>query len=291
MGAFNNKGILFALGAAIVSGVSIYLNKFVVGQTDPVLFSFLKNLLVAIVLGAFLVKFSDVKKAFSKKTALPLGYVSLFSGGLAFLLFFLGLKETTAVSANFFHKSMFLGVLALSIFLLKKNLSFRNLAVSGAILAGNFLFWKVAKISLNYGDFLILGATLLWAGEATIVEKFLSKVPARTLSLVRFAGGLPVLLSFLLFGKRTDWSIAFNSFQWTLGLAGVLLLYALLYFSAVKTSGAFATTAVLSASPLVTYALSSGLSFPTLSQGFGAAIIVGALSYFLLSERRAVASS
>ncbi len=291
MGAFNNKGILFALGTALVSGVSIYLNKFAVGQTDPVLFSFLKNLLVAIVLGAFLVKISDVKKAFSKKTSLPLGYISLFSGGTAFLLFFLGLKETSAVSANFFHKSMFLGVFALSIFLLKRNVSLKNSLISGAILLGNFLFWKVAKISLNYGDFLVLGATLLWAGEAVIVEKFLSKIPAKTLSLVRFAGGLPVLLLFLLFGKKTDWSIAFNSFQWTLGLAGVLLLYSLLYFSALKESGAFATTAVLSASPLVTYALSSGLSFPTISQGVGAGIIVGALFYFLLSERRAVASS
>lgn len=291
MGAVNNKGILFALGTALVSGVSIYLNKFAVGQTDPVLFSFLKNLLVALALGVFLVKLPDVKKAFSKRTALPLGYVSLFSGGLAFILFFSGLKETTAVSANFFHKSMFLGVLALSIFLLRKNLSFRNLALSGALVLGNFLFWKVAKIAFNRGDLMILFATALWAGEAVLAEKYLFGLSAKTLAFVRLTGGLPVFVGFLLFGRKTDWSIALNSFGWTLGTALLLLLYVIFYFSAIREIGAFTTTAVLSASPLVTYALSSGLSFSTLFQGVGAGIIVGALFYFLLSERRAVASS
>lgn len=285
------KGIFLALGAAVVSGISIYLNKFAVGQTDPVLFSVIKNLLVAIFLGAFLVKYADLKKAFSKKTVFPLSYVALGSGGLAFLLFFLGLKETTAVSANFFHKSMFLGVLILSAVLLKKSFSARNIAISALILGGNFLFWKVSGISFNYGDLLVLGATALWSLEAILVERFLPAVSAKTISLVRFAGSLPILGLFLTFGQKTNWTLAFASFSWTLVLALVLLTYSLLYFSAVKTSGAFASTAVLSISPVVTFALSSGIPFSTLSQGVGAGIIVAGIGYLLFSEEKAPTSS
>ncbi|MFH0962257.1 MAG: DMT family transporter [archaeon] len=288
----NRKGFLFALGAAATSGFSIYLNRFAVGQTDPVLFSFLKNLIVAVFLGLFLVRnIKSAKSAFSGKTALPLAYVAFLSGGLAFLLFFLGLKETSAVSANFFHKSMFVFVLVASVFALRK-LSASRAAISAALLAGNFLFWRVANLSFNSGDLMILGATALWAGEALLAEKFLSGIPAKTISFFRFAGGLPVLGAFLLFRRTTDWSIAFNSFGWTLALAGVLLAYSFLYFSAIKHFGAFSTTAVLSLSPLVTFALSSGISFPTVSQGLGAGLVLaGALALFAFESGKPASSA
>ncbi len=53
------KGILWALGTALVSGLSIYVNKFGVAQvSDPFVYTTLKNSIVAIAfIGAGLMTF------------------------------------------------------------------------------------------------------------------------------------------------------------------------------------------------------------------------------------------
>jgi drug/metabolite transporter (DMT)-like permease len=280
-----NLGIILAILAAVVSGVSVYLNKFAASQTDAVLFSFAKNALVAVFLSLFLVNFAELKKVFSNRKNLPaLSVVSLLGGGAAFILFFAGLKMTSAISANFIQKSMFLFVLPFSFLLLKKAPSGKQLGVAAALVKGNVLFWKLATVSFNLGDALILAAAAIWAAEAAVSEKLLSGISASTLTFVRFAGGLPVFFAYLL-SKQTNWTLALNAPLWTFGLAGVLAVYSILYFSAIQRAGAFATTATLSIAPLVTILFSgAGMS---LAQSVGAAAIVGATAFLAFSGTEA----
>jgi drug/metabolite transporter (DMT)-like permease len=272
-------GTILALLAAIVSGASVYLNKFAVGQTDAVLFSFLKNSFVLLLISPFLVDFSEIGKALSRKNLPALSFISFLGGGAAFILFFLGLKETSAVSANFFHKSMFLLVLPLSLLLLRKAPSKKKIGIALALLAGNILFWKVANLGINAGDLMILGATLIWAAEAVLSEKLLAGVSPSAITFFRFAGGVPVLFVYLL-STQTNWSLALSAPLWTLGLAGVLAIYSLLYFSAIQRVGAFTATAVLACAPLVTLVLTgTGVS---LAQTIGAAVLVGSVAFLSL---------
>jgi len=72
------KGVYFALIAAIISGFSIYINKFAVMEMkDPFIFTTVKNLAVVALLFAFLIlpKALPELKSLSRKQWLTLGAI------------------------------------------------------------------------------------------------------------------------------------------------------------------------------------------------------------------------
>ena len=85
-----NKGLLLVFSTAIISGLSIFTNKFGVGEFDPYLFTFLKNLLVAALLVGLILSLKEFKnlKKLTKKDWLILTIIGLVGGSIPFLLFF-----------------------------------------------------------------------------------------------------------------------------------------------------------------------------------------------------------
>src|SRR4030043_835849 len=127
MGAkdLTSKGLLLVFSTAIISGFSIFINKFGVGEFNPYLFAFLKNLLVAFLLVGLLLGLKEFKnlKRLAKKDWLILKIIGLVGGSVPFLLFFKGLSLTTASKGSFIHKTMFLYVAILAILFLKEKIS------------------------------------------------------------------------------------------------------------------------------------------------------------------------
>jgi len=119
-----NKGIYFALLTALISGVSVFLNKFVAAQfKDAYIFTTLKNILVAAALVGVLMipKIFRELKNLNKKDWLLLILIGLIGGSIPFLLFFKGLTLTSAVSAAFIQKTLFIWVGILAVFFLKEK--------------------------------------------------------------------------------------------------------------------------------------------------------------------------
>ncbi len=283
-----STGLLFAILTSIVSGFAIFVNKFAVGQSDATLFTLIKNALVVLALAAVALNVRELSGIFrDRSSAAAALLVSVFGGGVAFILFFRGLAVTSAVSANFIHKSMFVGTLALSAILLREKLSAGRLAISGALLTGNATFLRISGISFNHGDAMILAATAIWAAEAVVASKYLlPRAGAATVALLRLAGGLPVLLGYLLFFQKTSWALSLPALAWAGVGAGLLALYVTLYFSAIKGAGAFNTTAALAVSPVVTLLLVSAQAGRplTLAQGIGSLVIAVSVSLLFFLE-------
>jgi drug/metabolite transporter (DMT)-like permease len=94
MKSITQTGVYLALATAVISGISIYLNKFAVNAVDDaLLFTTLKNSLVGTALTGYLVLTLLRAQAvrLSWKQWLGLGGLAVIGGSLPFLLFFEGL--------------------------------------------------------------------------------------------------------------------------------------------------------------------------------------------------------
>jgi uncharacterized membrane protein len=111
-----SKGLLLVLGTAVISGFSIFINKFGITGFDPYLYTFLKNIVVALFLLGFIIaikEFENLRKL-KMKDWLVLTIIGLVGGSVPFLLFFKGLSLTTAANGAFIHKTMFVYVAILA---------------------------------------------------------------------------------------------------------------------------------------------------------------------------------
>ncbi|MDD5590203.1 MAG: EamA family transporter, partial [Candidatus Portnoybacteria bacterium] len=53
------KGLLLVLGTAVISGFSIFINKYGVSVINPYIFTFLKNVLVAVAVSGLILGLKD----------------------------------------------------------------------------------------------------------------------------------------------------------------------------------------------------------------------------------------
>ena len=143
----NKKGLMFAFFTAIVSGFSIFVNKFGLTGIDPYVFTGLKNLVVVLFLLSlifFMGEFRELAKL-TKKQWLKLGVIGLFGGSIPFLLFFKGLSMTSAVSGAFIHKTMFIFVTIGAIIFLREKVNKYFIAGAGLLLIGNALLLNISS--------------------------------------------------------------------------------------------------------------------------------------------------
>ncbi len=207
----NNEtlGSLLAILTAIISGVSIIANKFFVATIDPFLFTAIRALFIGLVF--FIICFYSNKFSFKGFNSVSWKYllaIGIIGGGLAFLLFFSGLKLTTGGRAAFLHKTLPFFTFGLAYFFLKEKVK-KYLPYLLAMFIG-IIFIVFTKINPTeffsnpqLGDLLILGATFLWAIEITISKKAMNKGESNwIISFSRMFIGAIVLFGVIgIFGK------------------------------------------------------------------------------------------
>ena len=89
-----SKGIKLALVTAIISGLSVAANGLFVTGFNPLQFSFMRNLMVLVILSIYILASGTGKllKKLSKKNWFELFLVGTVGGGIPFILFFTGLS-------------------------------------------------------------------------------------------------------------------------------------------------------------------------------------------------------
>ncbi|MFH1598060.1 MAG: DMT family transporter [Patescibacteria group bacterium] len=285
-----NKGLILVLTTAIISGFSIYFNKFAIKMNSPYIFAGLKNLIVGIFFIALttgvgqLVEFRKLKK----QDWLKLVLIGLIGGSIPFLLFFQGLSMTTAASASFIHKTMFLWVGLLAIWFLKEKLN-KNLWIAIlSILVGNVLLLKMQNISLNWGDGLILLATLFWAAEITYSKKVLTKLSPRMVSFGRmFFGSLFILAFLAVTGQLTlIGSLSTAQWGWVMFTSVFLIGYVGTFYHGLKWVKASTATAILALGAPITAVLQAIFSHQILinMQWLGLGLIGLGTAFFIVQQ-------
>jgi len=250
-----NKGLLLIFSTAVISGFSIFINKFGVNEFNPYLFAFLKNLVVAAFLIGFILGLKEFKnlKTLCRKDWFVLTLIGLIGGCVPFLLFFKGLALTTAANGAFIHKTMFIYVALLATVFLKEKIPNRFLIAGAFLLMGNLFFLKFLPYGAGQGDLLILLATLFWAAENIISKHALKTLSSRIVAFGRMGIGSVFILIFLILTGNTQAisNLTPLHFQWVMISAIFLFGYVITWYSGLKQiSVTKATTILLLGSPI-----------------------------------------
>lgn len=250
-----------ALTAAAISGLSNFVNKLAVDVVaQPVLYTFLKNGLVAIILLSALIiskQWREVKDL-KKSDWFKLVAIGVVGGSIPFVLFFTGLTMTTAVSASLIHKTLFVWVTLLAIPFLHERLGIIQWAALGLLLFGNFFLGAWQQLSLGTGELMILAATIFWAIENIIAKKALKNLSSQLVAAARMSFGSVFLL--VVVALQGNFSIISNlstaQWGWTILTSVLLFGYVTSWYSALKLAPALVVASLLVPASLVTSALS-----------------------------------
>lgn len=234
-----NKGYFLIFSTAIISGFSIFINKFGVGIfKNPYLFTFLKNVVVAIFLSSLLIFFKDWQKLekIKKKEWLLLILIGLVGGSIPFLLFFKGLSLTSSAEASFVHKTLFIWTAILAAIFLKEKLERKFLLGGTILLFANFILLKKLPLQMNYGNLLVFLATLLWAIENTISKNVLKTLSGREVAWGRMFFGSIFILIYLIFTHQLSpiSSLNIKQIEWIFITSFLLFGYVLTWYSGLK---------------------------------------------------------
>lgn len=262
----NNKAIrsatVLALGTALISGVSNFMGKMAVtGIKDPVLFTTLKNAIVAVLLLSALLalkKWPEIKRLTRAQWG-KLFAVGIVGGSIPFALFFTGLSRTSAVNAALIHKSLFIWVLILGIPFLKERLTRVQWAGVAALFAANLAVGGFTGFAFDSGEGLVLLATLFWAVENIIAKKALADISSSVLAAARMTFGSLVLFGMVAMSGNAGmvFGLTAENWGWVMLTSALLFGYVTTWYTALKHAPATYVATLLVPATLITNSLSA----------------------------------
>jgi len=286
-------GTILALLTAVVSGVAIPLNKFFVVGIDPTVFTAIRALfigLVFLIIAGVQCKFD--LKAFKKVSWSILFLIGIIGGGMAFLLFFHGLKLTTAIRGAFLHKTLPLFVAVLAYFILKEKITKKQWYALLAMFTGTILiFYTKIPISTFWanpqlGDILIIMATMLWAVENIFARSAMLKGETNfVVTFARMFFGALFLFAFVLVLGKFDvlLNLTYLQIRNLLISTGMLTLYVLFWYWSIKLINVSKAVMILLLAPVISLVIGAFFFYeptPPLQLLGSALILAGA--YFVV---------
>ena len=251
------KGIALALLAALVSGISVFVNGIAIKNADPFAYTALKNLGALAFLGAIVLAFTEFKhfRGLSKKQWGMLALIGVIGGSVPFLMFFWGLKLGGAAVSSFIFRSLFIFAGVFGYLLLREKPEPRDIAAGFAILIGNALLVS-GDFMLGGGQLLVLGATALWALEYTISRKLMSEVHPRVVMVSRMLFGSIITFTMLAAaGSLGSLAMGAEELAW-LALTSLLLCVFLVgWYSSLKYLPVLKAASILALGGIVTACL------------------------------------
>jgi drug/metabolite transporter (DMT)-like permease len=278
-----STGIALAFVTACISGVSIWVNgRGVAHFSDATVYTTAKNVIAgAFLLLLLLVPGSHGRASLSSITRRrwpALLAVAVIGGSVPFVLFFDGLKDSTATQAAFLQKTLVVWVALLAVPLLKERFGWPHALAIGCLLGGQaWLVGTFGTVAFGKGEAMILVATLLWSVEVVFVKYLLRSIPPSVVAAARMAIGAVLLVCWLaLTGKLGDLA-GLSALQWRWALLTGLLLtaYVATWFAALARAQAIDVTAVLVFGAVVTAILSGAIDGAAIGVGGTVLVAVG----------------
>jgi drug/metabolite transporter (DMT)-like permease len=260
-------GVGLALGAALISGLAVYLNAYAVKQVpDAAVYTTLKNGVAAAILFGGLALGSRLRdlRAVGRRDWPAILVVGVVGGSVPFILFFSGLAMASAPSAAFIQKTLFVWVALLAVPILGERLGLAPILAMATLFVGQALVLPPSGIAWGTGETLILAATLLWAVETILVKRLLASIPSGAMAALRMGVGVVVLVGYLAVTGRLPIVAGLGGLQWSwVVLTGLILAaYVATWFGALRRAPASIVTSVLVVGAVVTGLLTSASKAP-----------------------------
>jgi drug/metabolite transporter (DMT)-like permease len=291
-------GVVLAIFAAVISGIAIPVNKIFVVDIDPTVFTAVRSVLVGLVFLLISFRTHGISKKLLKHDWKYIALIAVIGGALAFLLFFTGLKFTTAGRAAFLQKTLPIYAALFAFIFLKEKISKTQIYALILMLIGMGVIFSVqlkpAELWMDpqFGDILVVGATVLWALESVFVKKVMKDGTSNFIvSFARmFFGGL-VLFGAVVLTGRLGALYSLTLQQWNNIFISVCVLfgYVLFWYWSLKHTGVTKASSLLLIAPVVSVLAGYMWLGEPLSaiQLFGSALIlIGA--YFVVTIKSEV---
>lgn len=260
----NKTGIQLALMTAVISGVSVFVNKFAVGFIKPpVLFTGLKNVMVGLILLSLLLVTRKIGTLanLTKKQWGQLLLIGVVGGYIPFYLFFTGLASTNAVAGAIIHKSLVFWVALLAWPFLKEKMTVLKLAAIMMLFYANTMVGGFKGFSYSSGELMILIATLFWAVENVVAKKALVSMDPEILTFGRMGIGSALLLITAYYqsptGLMTLGTLSLTSWIVLAFTALTLFGFVSTWYRALQKEEAITVTALLVPATLITNVLNA----------------------------------
>ncbi|MEK7130492.1 MAG: DMT family transporter [Patescibacteria group bacterium] len=254
--------IALALLTAVFSGVNNFITKIAVTAVkDPVVFTTLKNAIVAVFLIGIIIvwkKRSELAKLTPRQKKLLI-LIGIIGGSIPFILYFTGLKQTSALNASLIHKTLFVWVAIMAVPILKEKIGWLQFAAMGLLFGGTIAVGGFQGFKLNGGELMILGATLFWAVENIIAKFVLRDVSSILLAGARMILGSIILFAVVLFQNKAQMMTGLSLIQWswTLLTSVLLLGYVISWYTALKYAPVTVVASLLVPATLITNILTA----------------------------------
>ena len=258
------KGIYLAIITSVISGISIFINKFAVSAIQPpLLFTATKNAGVGLLILSIILiagKWREMKNL-KRLDYVYLLLIAVIGGSLPFYLFFTGLSQIPAVNGAIIQKSLVLWVSILAIPLLKEKLSRKQFLAVLILFTGNLLIGGFKGFKYSQGELYVLLATIIWGVETGLAKKVLLRVSPDLVTGATMGLGSVILIIAAVITSPTSFSTGLHLNQtqwfWLLLTMATLLSYVMCWYRALKLAPATTVTAVLVSSTLITNILSA----------------------------------
>lgn len=263
-------GIILALSTALISGFSNFIAKIAVTTVkNPVVFTTLKNAIVGAAIIGIILLTRSYKELFSlsKKSWIQMIVIGVIGGSIPFVLFFTGLSQTTALSASFLHKTLFIWVALLAYFFTKERFSLVQGIAFFLLILGTAVLGGKGQMHFGKPELMILGATFLWAIENIIAKHTLRQVSSTLLAGSRMVFGSVLLIAYLFIQGKQSLLVSLQPTQWlwTLLPSVLLLGYVLTWYAALKRAPVTLVTSLLVPATLITTLLTGIFITKTIS--------------------------
>ncbi len=254
-------GTIFAIIAALISGLSIPVNKIFLVDLDATVFTAIRSLIIGIIFFVIVyIQGKPKQKEFKKVPWKYLLIIAIIGGSFAFLMFFTGLNLTTAGRGAFLHKTLPLYVTIFAILFLKERVNQKQIFALLAMLIGLILIYSTtinpSEFWLNpsLGDLLVIGATILWAVENTIARKVMVEGGSNfVVSFARMFIGAMILFAIVIIQSKISLLLILTT-QQIINIAistAILFGYVFSWYWSIKLINVSKASTILLLSPVI----------------------------------------
>jgi drug/metabolite transporter (DMT)-like permease len=186
--------------------------------------------------------------------------LALTGGSVPFALFYSGLQITTAATGALINHFQFVLVALFAAVFLKERLRPAMGAAMLVLLIGTLLGTKLDTLRWNTGSLLIATSSVLFAIDFVIAKYLLRDLATLTVMTARMTLGTGILVAFVVATGRwvplTELSAA--QWQFLIVTGGLLLLFTVTTFTAIRHASVSAVLAIGSGAPIITVLLQFG---------------------------------
>lgn len=250
--------------AAVISGISIWVNSLGVTAVirDATLYTTLKNAVVAVIVLVTLLFVGRQRAELSRlrpRQAAWLAALAVVGGAVPYVLFFEGLRLTTATTGSLLNHLQFAAVAVLALVFLRERLAAPAWLAVGVLLVASFIGVNLHAVQFGRGALLVLASTILFAAGFTIAKHLLKDLSTQTVMTAKMAGGSVLLLLYSAFTGhlRPVSHLSAAQWEWVLMTGILLAAFTAAILLAIKHAPVTAVLAIGTAAPLITLALQS----------------------------------